>query len=402
MSIFSFWKKDEGNKQDRQEPIASPPPPVTEPTRPMEWNTKFDDVLTCGRVQLSYWPNYSNPYQDMFYGRNAPLFASEPETIFDAIARLKCGTSDHVCFHVHWLNFLFKSKNMDKVLHGINEFISACEEFRAAGGTILWTVHNLQEHELVDGKIEASLRRSLSELASAIFVHGPAAHRDVISELPGIESKIHIITHGSYIGFYADQVSPVEAKTRLGNSADETTFQSLGWVRKYKGLTLLCNAMDELNNVSVAAKLVIAGKVRDLDQEYFENVFEKKKQIDFYEGWVHDDDIQNYMNASDFMVLPYRASLTSGAAMLAFSFSIPIIAPAIGSFPELIEDGKNGFLYDPDYPDGLQKALRRACSTTQHERAKMRVSAYETASAHNWSTARFQFFSVIDQLLRVA
>ena len=73
-----------------------------------------------------------------------------------------------------------------------------------------------------------------------------------------------------------------------------------------------------------------------------------------------DNELQYYFRAADVAVLPYRAVTTSGAAYLAFSFEVPIVAPRLGPFPELVGQGR-GLLYDPATSDGLAGALRAAC-----------------------------------------
>ncbi|HLY39427.1 MAG TPA: hypothetical protein VKU61_15390, partial [Candidatus Binatia bacterium] len=74
---------------------------------------------------------------------------------------------------------------------------------------------------------------------------------------------------------------------------------------------------------------------------------------------VPDAEVQVFMNAADLVVLPYRAVLSSGAAMLALSFGRGIVAPRVGCLAELERTGA-AILYDPAVADGLAAALRRA------------------------------------------
>ena len=75
--------------------------------------------------------------------------------------------------------------------------------------------------------------------------------------------------------------------------------------------------------------------------------------------FVPPEEVQLYYNAADVCVLPYRQITTSGAALLAFSFGLPIVAPAIGAFPALVTPAR-GVLYDPAQPAGLTVALMAA------------------------------------------
>ena len=77
--------------------------------------------------------------------------------------------------------------------------------------------------------------------------------------------------------------------------------------------------------------------------------------------FVPNDEVQLWMNAADAVALPYRQITTSGAAMLAWSFGKPVIAPALPAFVEPMSDAPFlGLLYDPADPAGLANALRQA------------------------------------------
>ena len=95
--------------------------------------------------------------------------------------------------------------------------------------------------------------------------------------------------------------------------------------------------------------------------------------------------MQIYFNASDACVLPYRRVTTSGAALLAYSFGKPIVAPAIGPFPDLITP-ERGVLFHPDKGD-LTDAL---CRVRELDAAQASAAALDFAppaiglrSAHN-------------------
>ena len=75
--------------------------------------------------------------------------------------------------------------------------------------------------------------------------------------------------------------------------------------------------------------------------------------------FIPNENIQNFFNACDVFVLPYKDITTSGAALLAMSFGRPIIAPNISSFKELLS-AENGVLYDTEKHDGLFSALNKA------------------------------------------
>jgi beta-1,4-mannosyltransferase len=52
-------------------------------------------------------------------------------------------------------------------------------------------------------------------------------------------------------------------------------------------------------------------------------------------GHIPADHVQFYFRAADLVALPYRNILNSGAALLALSFSRPVLVPALGAMNEL-------------------------------------------------------------------
>jgi glycosyltransferase involved in cell wall biosynthesis len=93
-------------------------------------------------------------------------------------------------------------------------------------------------------------------------------------------------------------------------------------------------------------QLVIAGKTYPDEVEQKIRVqIEGHENIHFHPGFVPDQQIQVFMNASDVVVLPYRNILTSGGVILAMSFAKACIAPRKCCLGEVL-DNSGAFLYD--------------------------------------------------------
>src|SRR5262249_2709411 len=105
------------------------------------------------------------------------------------------------------------------------------------------------------------------------------------------------------------------------------------------------------------ARLVIAGRPVGPDDTLRDAAVDERVRLHLRH--VPDAEVQVFLNAADLVVLPYRAVLTSGAAMLALSFGRGIVAPRVGCLADLERTGA-AILYDPVAPDGLPSALARA------------------------------------------
>jgi len=228
--------------------------------------------------------------------------------------------------------------------------------FQATGGRVAYTIHNLDPHE-DQGPADRRGNAQLIRLADVVHVHDEStAH--AVAERFGRRSRVTIIPHGHYLDSYPNQIARAAARARLGLAVHPFLYVTLGLLRPYKGLEALLAAFRSLPDEDVA--LLLAGKPEsDSYGRVLATLAAPDPRIRLQTGFVPREDVQLYLNAADVCVLPYRQITTSGAALLAFSFGVPVIAPAIGAFPNLVSD-RRGILYDPANPTGLAHALAQA------------------------------------------
>ncbi len=227
---------------------------------------------------------------------------------------------------------------------------------------LAWTVHNLHSHDAADPAGEQAMVQRLVDRCAGIMVHSHAAEqalRSTYRVAPG--TCVRVIPHGHYIGEYPNDRTRDQARQRLGLAPEARVVLSLGNLRPYKGLDSLAAAFTQIARPGDV--LLMAGQVYPgLDVEALRRQGQAcpsgvSVRIDC--GLVPKEDVQDYYNAADVVALPFRAILNSGSALLAQSFGRCVVAPALGSLPEVLCD--DGFFgYDPDQPDALVRTLGAA------------------------------------------
>jgi len=262
---------------------------------------------------------------------------------------------------------------------------------RRSGMAVVYTAHNVERHEdahrILDGVADAVLYR----LVDAVHVHDEESRRRILPRHP---RRVVVIPHGNYIGAYPDTCTQAEARRRLNISDTSLVYLALGQIRRYKGLDGLISAFRQLAGDDLT--LVIAGHPHDADYGASLEALagaDPRIRIDLH--FVPDDQIQVYLRASDICVLPYRSATTSGAAILAFSFGRPVIAPDLGPFRSLITSGA-GILYPPG-ADGLREALAAARHYATEE---ARIAAFAVAQSLDWGAIARQHLAVYEQVVR--
>jgi beta-1,4-mannosyltransferase len=293
--------------------------------------------------------------------------------------------------HLHWIEAAYKParsnvrSNLVKRLADsrfINPLRAASRlaDFSAAlllakleGKIIVYTVHNLEPHHEDSwpfGILNRLAHRVVLSLSDHVHAHNHYTRR-TLENAYGRKDGVIVIPLGNYVGHYANQVSRLEARRQLGLPDDSFVYLFLGLVRPYKGLEELISAFSELE--LPMGRLLIVGRAPNAN--YKEKILSLSRDISTIEvvpEFVPDEAVQLYMNACDICVLPYRNITTSSAAVLAWSFGRPIVAPAITSFTELVTP-QTGILYDPSQPNGLLLALRQ---TRQHPWCESEILDY--------------------------
>ena len=290
--------------------------------------------------------------------------------------------------HIHWLELFYVYPSG---LRSVKRWLSVMLGLllaRWSGVALVYTVHNIWQHESKRPRLVAAGNRVLLWLADMVHVHDGGTAGELAVRW-GRSRDVVVIPHGSYVGAYPDAISRQEARETLKLPPEVFCFLSLGRVRPYKGLEDLVAAFEKLKDPD--AMLLIAGEPQEAA---FGEILRAKAQRDprvrLYLGFVAEEDLQRYFRACDVCVLPYRHVTTSGAAILAFSFGTPVIAPEIGSFRQLVDDGRQGILYRPDDDGALLRALSEAREAPLD---RMREAVAARARALDWRTLSADFIA---------
>ncbi|MCD6291177.1 MAG: glycosyltransferase [Anaerolineae bacterium] len=285
--------------------------------------------------------------------------------------------------HLHWPDLFYRSGGLWGTSRAMLTLQRTLSGLQSDGVALVYTVHNLLPHEARWPWLDWLATLWLLRHADVVHVHDPETAWEISRVRWGRRRQdVRIIPHGHYIGVYPNTRTRAEARQRLGLAGGTFVYLFLGQIRPYKGLEQLLEAFRRVARDQ--DRLLVAGNARPRDGDYVEFIL-RRAAVDYRTqvrmGYVPDDEVQDYMNASDVCVLPYRHVVTSGSAMLAFSFGRPIVAPRLGPFPRLVGNGERGVLYDPDDDVGLATALIRA---REMDLRAMGAAALEYARSLDW------------------
>jgi glycosyltransferase involved in cell wall biosynthesis len=150
-------------------------------------------------------------------------------------------------------------------------------------------------------------------------------------------------------------------KANLGFKEEDKILLFFGYVRKYKGLDILIEAMKMLVDEEKKYKLLIVGEFYDDPKIYKDQInrLGLNNNIQIINEYVPNEEVGKYFNISDVVVLPYRSATQSGILNIAYGFNKPVIVTKVGGLTESVEDGKTGIVVDEARPDKIAGAVKK-------------------------------------------
>lgn len=225
------------------------------------------------------------------------------------------------------------------------------------------TVHNILPHE--SKKSDQKKLVQICNVADALIVHNERS-KNLLIEYIGSKWKerIFIIPHGCYTGYH---VSPKSANKHV-------SFLMFGLLRQYKGVDILMKAISLLSDeTKQRCRFLIAGnQQKQYDStDYFGlreslNIDSETLKLDI--RFIPDSDVEEYFNAVDCVIFPYREIYASGALLMAYSFEKPVIASNIPVFVEETDNGKSGLLFESGDAKQLAQAIEQFSKLNQDQR----------------------------------
>lgn len=176
---------------------------------------------------------------------------------------------------------------------------------------------------------------------------------------PGKPAKF--IPHPLYDNF-GEMISKAVARAYLKINPDDHILLFFGFIRKYKGLDLLLDAMKILQTTLPPTqmhptKLLIAGEFYG-DHKLYDEQIDRigiRDQLILHTHFIADSEVKYYLCAADVVVQPYRTATQSGVTPLAYHFEKPMIVTNVGGLPNMVPDDKVGLVAEPNAASLAQK-----------------------------------------------
>ncbi|MCX8107056.1 MAG: glycosyltransferase [Ignavibacterium album] len=168
-------------------------------------------------------------------------------------------------------------------------------------------------------------------------------------------------------------------------NVDDNVLLFFGYVRRYKGLDILIEAISLIIPEMKNLKLIIAGEFYE-DQKYYEELIDKynlRENVLSYNQYIPNEQVKDFFLISDVVVLPYRSATQSGILNLAYGFRKPVIVTKVGGLSEFVINEETGIVVDTPEPDKIADAIKKFYRLKDEINFEQNISQFVSSNRFN-------------------
>lgn len=234
---------------------------------------------------------------------------------------------------------------------------------RRTGIRVVFLLDNVIAHEKYP--LAGFLTRGALGQGHGFIAQSAQVRRDLEQVLPGLDPRRVVeAPHPTYDFGVPGRPRPTRGQARrdLGLPDGARIVLFFGFIKAYKGVMHLVDAAPLLKErYGDGLRVLVVGDVYGDRQPYLDRIEASGAAdvISLVDGFVPDDRVEAYFVASDLVVLPYVSATQSGIVQIAYNYDRPVVTTDVGGLPEVVQDGRTGFLVPPGDAPALAAAIAR-------------------------------------------
>jgi glycosyltransferase involved in cell wall biosynthesis len=188
-----------------------------------------------------------------------------------------------------------------------------------------------------------------------------AMSQSVLNDLRRFEPEkpAQLIPHPIYDN-YGPILPKAVARENLQLDNNKRYILFFGFIRQYKGLDLLLQAMGDERLRNLDVRLIVAGEFYE-DAAPYQQLIEQLQlgsRVLLHTEFIPNEAVKDYFCAADLVVQPYKSATQSGISQIAYHFEKPMVVTNVGGLAETIPDNKVGFICEPE-PGAIATAVEK-------------------------------------------
>jgi glycosyltransferase involved in cell wall biosynthesis len=208
------------------------------------------------------------------------------------------------------------------------------------------------------------------------------------------EAKFKLVQHPLYDQF-PKKIDRNVACDKLNINPSRKVILFFGFIRKYKGLDVLLEAMETLSDDYV---LLIVGESYGSFDEYMDLIKRKNlfSKVKMFVRYIEDSEVTNFFSAADVCVLPYKSATQSGVVGIAYYYGLPVIATDVGGLKEMIVPYGTGMMVDKPLQHLLSASIADYFNMQLRDIYEKRIDDYKKIA--NWETLAITITDFYEEL----
>jgi glycosyltransferase involved in cell wall biosynthesis len=256
------------------------------------------------------------------------------------------------------------------------------------GVRTVFTAHDVLPHDPRPGDAEAY--RALYHSGARIILHSENNREELLSRFAPDPARVHVVPMGSF-GFLGEKMpGPLASRQQLGLPPHARVVLFFGLIRPYKGLEDLLRAFSLVAQTDGDAWLLVVGAPAGTPgPEHYRRLMADYgivQRTRFLPEYLAPEAVGGVFAAADVVALPYRRASQSAVLQLAYACGKPVVGTNTGGLPEVIEQGRSGYVVEPGDILGLAGSIRVLFADPEARLAMGRYAHQLSATKFAWST----------------
>jgi glycosyltransferase involved in cell wall biosynthesis len=222
---------------------------------------------------------------------------------------------------------------------------------------------------LPPGPVTTATMRLIAATATAVVANSRYTARSVRASAPG--ARVEVVHNPVDLERWDPaRIDRAGARARLGGAGERRVLMGVvAQLSPWKGQATAIEALKLLRQEGVDAHLLLIGSAKFVARSTrFDNtayVASLRARVadaglEDRVSWLGErEDIPELMRALDVLLLPSNEEPFGRALIEAMALGVPVLATDVGGPPEIIEDGREGYLLSPHEPIAWARAVRR-------------------------------------------
>lgn len=201
------------------------------------------------------------------------------------------------------------------------------------------------------------------------------------------------VPHPMY-DMFGDGMAKQDAKQALGLDPNINYMLFFGFIRKYKGLSLLLDSFAKVDRKKLNLKLIIAGEFYEDPRPYLAQIetLNLANDVVLHTDFIPNNEVPKFFSAADLVVQTYLSATQSGVTQIAYYYDKPMLVTDVGGLAELVPHNKVGYVCDVD-PQQIAEHIGRFYSEMKEEAFTEGIR--EEKSKFTWNYLCEQLLSLV-------